>query len=105
MISVLAHPGYSATNLQSTGPTGLMKAVLAVEQPPPRPGRRRRRPAAALRGDRPGVEGGQFFGPDGFQQAAAAPTEVQPVGRARDEETARRLWEVSEQLTGVRYLD
>ena len=30
VISVLAHPGYSATNLQSTGPTGPMKAVLAV---------------------------------------------------------------------------
>ena len=28
--SVLAHPGYSATNLQSTGPTGVMKALLAV---------------------------------------------------------------------------
>ena len=26
--SLLAHPGYSATNLQSTGPTGLMKQVL-----------------------------------------------------------------------------
>jgi hypothetical protein len=25
-------------------------------------------------------------------------------GAARDEETARRLWEVSEELTGVRYL-
>src|SRR5207237_234358 len=28
--SVLAHPGYTATNLQSTGPTGVMKALLAV---------------------------------------------------------------------------
>jgi NAD(P)-dependent dehydrogenase (short-subunit alcohol dehydrogenase family) len=30
VISVLAHPGYSATNLQSTGPTGIMKTILAV---------------------------------------------------------------------------
>src|SRR3954452_2677314 len=28
--SVLAHPGYQATNLQSTGPTGVMKSLLAV---------------------------------------------------------------------------
>jgi hypothetical protein len=53
----------------------------------------------------PDVEGGQFYGPDGFQQARGSPTVVQPVGRARDEETARRLWEVSEKLTGVSYLD
>ena len=30
VISVLAHPGYSATNLQSSGPTGAMKALLKV---------------------------------------------------------------------------
>jgi NAD(P)-dependent dehydrogenase (short-subunit alcohol dehydrogenase family) len=105
VISVLAHPGYSDTNLQSTGPTGLMKAVLAI-------GNRvfaQDADTGALpqlyAATAPGVEGGQFFGPDGFQQSRGGPTEVQPVGRARDEETARRLWDVSEQLTGVRYLD
>jgi NAD(P)-dependent dehydrogenase (short-subunit alcohol dehydrogenase family) len=105
VISVLAHPGYSATNLQSTGPTGVMKAVLAI-------GNRllaQDADAGALpqlyAATAPGVEGGQFFGPDGFQQSRGGPTEVQPVGRARDEETARQLWDVSEQLTGVSYLD
>jgi len=29
-ISVFAHPGYSATNLQSSGPTGVAKAVMAI---------------------------------------------------------------------------
>jgi NAD(P)-dependent dehydrogenase (short-subunit alcohol dehydrogenase family) len=105
VISVLAHPGYSDTNLQSTGPTGAMKAILAV-------GNKlfaQNADAGALpqlyAATAPGVEGGQFFGPDGFQQARGGPTEVQPVGPARDLEAARRLWEVSEELTGVSYLD
>ena len=104
VISVIAHPGYSDTNLQSTGPTGLMKAVLVVGN--------RVFAQDAERGALPqlyaatadGVEGGQFFGPDGFREVRGSPTEVEPVGRARDPETGRRLWEVSEELTGVAYL-
>ena len=57
-------------------------------QPPPRPGRRRRRPAAALRGHRArGSRAASSSAPTASSRAAAAPTEVQPVGRARDEET------------------
>ena len=104
VISVLAHPGYSDTNLQSTGPTGLMKAVLVVGN--------RVFAQDAERGALPqlyaatadGVEGGQFFGPDGLREVRGSPTEVEPVGRARDPETGRRLWDVSEELTGVAYL-
>jgi hypothetical protein len=51
----------------------------------------------------PGVEGGEFYGPDGFNQLRGKPTLVRPVEQARDRELGRRLWEVSEQLTGVRY--
>jgi hypothetical protein len=29
------------------------------------------------------------------------PVKVQPVATAKSEETARRLWDISEQLTGV----
>jgi NAD(P)-dependent dehydrogenase (short-subunit alcohol dehydrogenase family) len=104
VISVLAHPGYSDTNLQSTGPTGPMKALLAVGN--------KLLAQSAERGALPqlyaataaDVEGGSFIGPDGLMEARGHPTVVKPVGRARDEETAKRLWDVSEQLTGVTYL-
>ncbi len=102
--SVLAHPGYSATNLQSTGPTGAMKAVLAVGNRLFAQNADRGALPQLYAATAPDVEGGQFFGPDGFQQARGGPTVVQPVGRARDAEAGRRLWEVSEQLTGVSYL-
>ena len=104
VISVLAHPGYSATNLQSAGPTGLMKMVLAVGN--------KLVAQSAERGAEPqihaataaDVEGGQFFGPDGFQEYRGRTTLVSPSGRAQDEATARRLWDVSAELTGVSYL-
>jgi hypothetical protein len=49
----------------------------------------------------PGIEGGTFVGPDGFLEQRGHPEPVVPSGAARDEEVARRLWEVSEELTGT----
>jgi NAD(P)-dependent dehydrogenase (short-subunit alcohol dehydrogenase family) len=103
--SVFAHPGYSDTNLQSSGPTGPMKALLAVGNRVLAQSAERGALPQLYAATAPGVEGGEFFGPDGFMQARGAPTVVQPVDRARDEQLGRRLWEVSEQLTGVAYLD
>ena len=51
----------------------------------------------------PEVRGGQFYGPDGFQEFRGAPTEVQAVPEAHDPAIAARLWTVSEELTGVTY--
>jgi NAD(P)-dependent dehydrogenase (short-subunit alcohol dehydrogenase family) len=103
IISVLAHPGYSDTNLQSTGPTGAMKRLLAV-------GNRLLAQSAAAgalpqlhAATAPGVAGGDFIGPDGFMELRGGPVKVQPVAYGRDEAVAKRLWEVSERLTGVTY--
>ena len=101
--SVLAHPGYSATNLQTTGPTGAMKALLRVgnrlfAQSAERGALPQVHAAAA-----PGVESGEFYGPDGFNELRGKPTLVRPVERATDPELGRRLWQVSEELTGVTY--
>ena len=51
----------------------------------------------------PGLEGGTYVGPDGFAEQRGHPEPVRPNRAARDEEVARRLWEVSEQLTGARF--
>ena len=50
VISVTAHPGYAATNLQSTGPTGLMKLFYRFLERGDGPARGRRRGAAGARG-------------------------------------------------------
>jgi NAD(P)-dependent dehydrogenase (short-subunit alcohol dehydrogenase family) len=99
--SVLAHPGYAATNLQSSGPTGLAKQLMKVSN--------RLIAQSAETGALPEIyaavdpaaRSGRFYGPGGFAELRGYPAEVQPVAAARNEETARRLWEISEQLTGV----
>ena len=101
--SVLAHPGYTATNLQSTGPTGAMKAVMAVgnrliAQTPERGALPTLYAATA-----PDVEGGQYIGPDGFGELRGHPKRVEVIAEGRDRAVGRRLWAVSEELTGVIY--
>jgi NAD(P)-dependent dehydrogenase (short-subunit alcohol dehydrogenase family) len=101
--SLLAHPGYSATNLQSSGPTGLLNLLMKIGNPlmaqHVRMGALNQLYAATA----PDAEGGQFIGPDRLGESRGHPRIVQPVGSARDPETARRLWEVSEELTDVRF--
>ncbi|HET8705975.1 MAG TPA: short-chain dehydrogenase, partial [Pseudomonadales bacterium] len=50
------------------------------------------------------VRGGDYYGPDGFRQLRGFPRKVGSNKASRDEAAARKLWEVSETLTGVRYL-
>ncbi|WP_159047300.1 hypothetical protein [Streptomyces sp. XY332] len=103
VLSLLAHPGYSATNLQSSGPTGLLKAILKLTNrlvaQDAETGALNQLYAAVS----PHAQGGQFIGPDGRNEGKGHPTLVRPAASATDPETARRLWDLSEQLTGVRY--
>ncbi|MGP3977703.1 oxidoreductase [Streptomyces sp. 8N114] len=103
--SVLAHPGYTATNLQWGTPTGLWRLLLGrignplLAQTPAR-GALPQLYAAT----EPSVAGGQFIGPDGPAELRGAPTRARLSAAADDAETGRRLWEVSEQLTDVRFV-
>ncbi|GAP46192.1 putative oxidoreductase/Short-chain dehydrogenase [Streptomyces azureus] len=51
----------------------------------------------------PQARSGQFIGPDGRNESKGYPTLVQPAESAKNLDTARRLWDLSERLTGVRY--
>jgi NAD(P)-dependent dehydrogenase (short-subunit alcohol dehydrogenase family) len=101
--SLIAHPGYADTNLQTSGPTGPLKTFLGM-------GNRlfaQTMEAGALpqlyAATAPDAHSGEFYGPDGFAEQRGHPTVVKPVASATDPATARRLWELSEELTGVRY--
>jgi len=99
--SVLAHPGYSATNLHLSGPTGMSRQLLRVANrllaQPAEIGALSQLYAAVD----PGAQSGKFYGPHRMREARGYPTEVQPIESARDEPTAQRLWALSEELTGV----
>lgn len=51
----------------------------------------------------PGAQGGDYFGPEGFLEQRGYPVAVQSSTASQDPDDARRLWSLSEQLTGVRY--
>lgn len=100
--SLLAHHGYSATNLQLSGPTGLLHIFMRF-------GNRILAQSAEMgalnplyAATAPDVEGGQFVGPNGRNEMNGYPTIVHPVAAARDAALAKRLWQVSEDLTGIR---
>jgi NAD(P)-dependent dehydrogenase (short-subunit alcohol dehydrogenase family) len=113
IVSNAAHPGLTKTNLQISGPSrgrdkpstmerlyilswrltpflwqeideGILPALYAATSPQ--------------------AEGGAFYGPHGIYEAAGGGVTAAKVSaRARDDADCRRLWEISERLTGVNY--
>ena len=100
-----AHPGYAATNLQSH--SGSRVVAFAMKQL----GNRLIAQDAAggalptLYAAVADIPGGSFAGPSGpfGLGLRGAPTLVGRSAAAGDEQVARRLWTVSETLTGVRF--
>ena len=113
VVSNAAHPGLTKTNLQISGPShgrekpsvserfykfswrflpfmwqeideGILPALYAAASP--------------------GAEGGAFYGPRGIGELAGGGVQIAKIPqRSTNEGDNRRLWEVSEQLTGVTY--
>lgn len=101
-LSVAAHPGASATNLFQHFPaiarvfapvTGLIFNTAAMGALPTL--------YAALGTD---IQGGDYCGPASLNQLRGDPVKVGSNRASRDVSAAKRLWEVSEHLTQVRYL-
>jgi NAD(P)-dependent dehydrogenase (short-subunit alcohol dehydrogenase family) len=101
--SVLAHPGYAATRIQSAGPKA-MKALMAVGDQVLAQSAERGAVPTLYAATAPGVEGGEYYGPNGpLEVRGRHPKRARVSREARDPEVGRRLWTVSEQLTGVTY--
>jgi len=104
--SMVVHPGVSNTNLFAAGPGqggGLIAKIIPVFI------------SLTAQSDAQGalptlyaataaeVQGGRFYGPDGFRQMRGYPVEVRAEAQAYDETLAGQLWQISEQLTGIHY--
>jgi NAD(P)-dependent dehydrogenase (short-subunit alcohol dehydrogenase family) len=102
--SMAAHPGYAATNLQAAGTDRFYERwFMAI-------GNRLFAQSAEMgalptlyAATYPDLPGGTYVGPGGRSEQRGYPKVVGAAGKAYDEQAWRRLWEVSEQLTGVRY--
>ena len=101
-IAVAAHPGGANTELSRNLPSGIRAPVEflwhLVGQSPPMGALPTLRSATD-----PSVLGGQYYGPDGLGQVRGHPKLVRSSRQSHDEELQRRLWAVSEELTGVTF--
>lgn len=107
VLSVAAHPGYAATNLQRQGARtvgsapggwfgGIGNTLFAQSA--------ENGALPILRAaSEPGVPGGSYYGPAGPMELRGAPVTVTAHAGAHSAEDARRLWALSEELTGVAY--
>jgi NAD(P)-dependent dehydrogenase (short-subunit alcohol dehydrogenase family) len=101
--AVAAHPGYAATNLQSHTGSRLQNVLMAI-------GNR-----LIAQSDEMGalptlyaatqdIPGGSYVGPDGIAEGRGHPRLVGRSKAASDEAAARRLWELSQELTGTAFV-
>ncbi|AXB44164.1 oxidoreductase [Amycolatopsis albispora] len=109
VLSVAAHPGYTRSGLSSGmanaqrnavlravvgAGAGLSERLLAQNT---RMGTLPQLYAATA----PEVEGGAYYGPDGFGGTRGFPARVRPLGPARDEPLGAGLWQLTAEMTGV----
>ena len=95
--SVVVHPGYAATNLQRTSWFfNFINPMIAQSQ------EMGVLPTlfAAINSQ---IKGGEYVGPDGFLEMRGHPIITRSSRASYDQETAQRLWEVSQEMTGVQF--
>ena len=104
LLSMAAHPGYAATNLQAAGTDRFYERwFMAI-------GNRLFAQSAEMgalptlyAATYPDLPGGTYVGPGGRGEQRGYPKVVSGAGKAYDEQAWRRLWDISETLTGVHY--
>jgi NAD(P)-dependent dehydrogenase (short-subunit alcohol dehydrogenase family) len=102
VLATAAHPGYASTNLQFHSGRRISDLLGAIGN--------RLLAQSEEGGALPtiyaavaDIPGNSFAGPGGFMEQRGAPKLVGRTAAAADVDTARRLWDVSEELTGVRF--
>ncbi|AQT78533.1 short-chain dehydrogenase [Mycolicibacterium litorale] len=100
-IAAAAHPGGSRSELSRNLPPAV-QAVFTVLEPLFQEADMGALPTLRAATD-PGVLGGQYYGPDGFGEQRGYPKIVASSAASHDTAAQRRLWAVSEELTGVVY--
>lgn len=107
ILALAAHPGFASTNLQSVGPS--MRGSTIEAKLTSLSGNIMSQSAAMgalptlFAATAPGLAGDTYIGPDGFMETRGYPKIVGRSKAALNAADARRLWQVSEQLTGVSY--
>lgn len=98
--SLACHPGYSDTQLQSTGPGALLTGVYKIlNRVAAQPAYNGAVPTVLCAAGAEAKPGG-YYGPQNMQECRGRISDAIVTGRARKRDVAARLWQVSEGLTG-----
>ena len=97
-VAVAAHPGGCYSQQVSEGPRLTRPILRMIFQSPSKGALSPLRAATD-----PTVSGGQYYGPDGLGEVRGHPKLVKSSRQSYDVTLQKRLWEVSEELTGVTY--
>lgn len=105
--AIACHPGYASTALQHKGPElegsklkgAIMTAGNTLLGQSPAMGALPTLRAACD----PDAKNGEYYGPRGLFELVGYPVKVGSTKAARDQDAQRRLWDVSAELTGVRF--
>jgi NAD(P)-dependent dehydrogenase (short-subunit alcohol dehydrogenase family) len=103
LLSAAAHPGYSETNLQFAGPRKLEQPLLWLGNKLVAQSADMGALPSLYAATHPDLPNGAFVGPNGLFEGRGYPHIVTGKKSAYDEDAWRRLWAVSEELTGVAY--
>lgn len=99
-VALAAHPGVSDTELGRHIPgEKLLRPVIGLMLQGPDMGAL---PTLRAATD-PSALGGQYYGPGGFMEVRGHPEVVKSNAESHDEEIQRRLWQASQELTGVEF--
>ena len=97
-----AHPGYAATHLQSGQGSPVMEALMRVGNATIAQSDAQGAWPSLYAAGAPQARSGAYYGP-GLLELRGHPREVGRSAAAQDRDVAARLWQASEDLTGVRY--
>jgi NAD(P)-dependent dehydrogenase (short-subunit alcohol dehydrogenase family) len=111
ILAAAAHPGATITNLQSTGPLkgrdpkGLRSRLNHLQYRVPGLYQNVDQGIlpALFAATSPDAVGGGYYGPSGFQELAGGPAPARVPKRALNPEDSKRLWAVSEELSGTTF--
>ena len=107
-VALGAHPGFALTDIaHKTGALSTQNPVIAwlqknMMQMIPTPAEAARTILWAACSDT--VQGGDYYGPGGFMEIAGTPAKAKINPVALEPENGSRLWALSEEMTGTRYL-
>lgn len=108
IIALAAHPGFAATEIGKasslTNPRNAIGKWFNSKMEARIPSAEEAARPILFAACDEGAEGGDYYGPGGLLEIAGAPARARLNPAARDVKLGKRLWTLSEKLTGVRYL-